>query len=201
VHFVEGDDPARMHQAFAATLETCYSKIRDIQRQARNGIQSNGSHADPRPRWPAIVLRTPKGWTGPKEVDGLPVEGTFRAHQVPLEAIRSEPRHLAMLEPGCKAIAPINLPHRDAEDHQQRNHAASEDAPNAALRTTMATMTSVVEDVSQHDRDNCCADQYDRHHARKLPHQDLPAARSPVVLNLVSAVLRQTPLHLGLSKA
>jgi xylulose-5-phosphate/fructose-6-phosphate phosphoketolase len=73
VHFVEGDDPARMHQAFAATLETCYSKIRDIQRRARNGIESTGSHADPRPRWPAIVLRTPKGWTGPKEVDGLPV--------------------------------------------------------------------------------------------------------------------------------
>ena len=73
MHFVEGDDPALMHQQFAATLDRCYRRIRDIQSQARTaGV------AGRRPRWPAIVLRTPKGWTGPREVDGLPVEGTFR---------------------------------------------------------------------------------------------------------------------------
>src|SRR5438094_6616896 len=74
-HFIAGDDPARVHQEFAAALDTCYEQIRAIQAAARTGGFSD------RPRWPAIVLRTPKGWTGPKELDGLPVEGTFRAHQ------------------------------------------------------------------------------------------------------------------------
>ena len=78
VHFVEGDDPHLVHQAFAATLDTCYDAIRDIQQSARTKGFSG------RPRWPLIVLRTPKGWTGPKVVHDLPVEGTFRAHQVPL---------------------------------------------------------------------------------------------------------------------
>lgn len=85
IHFVGGDDPAAMHQAFAATLDTCYDRIRDIQRDAReNGVSD-------RVRWPAIVLRTPKGWTGPKVVHGVPVEGTFRAHQVPLSDVRTDP--------------------------------------------------------------------------------------------------------------
>src|SRR6266567_3795921 len=76
--FVKGSDPMTVHQEFAATLETAILKIREIQSSARkNGFTQ-------RPVWPAIVLRTPKGWTGPKIVDGLPVEGTFRAHQVPL---------------------------------------------------------------------------------------------------------------------
>ena len=75
----------RLHQEFAATLDACYAKIRAIQQEARtNGVSG-------RPRWPAIVLRTPKGWTGPKVVDGLPVEGTFRAHQVPLAERAHEP--------------------------------------------------------------------------------------------------------------
>src|SRR4051812_31219057 len=74
-HFVEGDEPAAMHQAFAATLDACYARIRSIQAEARtHGVRE-------RPRWPAIVLRSPKGWTGPVEVDGVPVSGTFRAHQ------------------------------------------------------------------------------------------------------------------------
>ncbi len=82
-YFVEGDDPPRVHQAFAATLDWCYDRIRAIQQEAReHGIFE-------RPRWPAIVLRTPKGWTGPKEVDGHPVEGTFRAHQVPMADTRT----------------------------------------------------------------------------------------------------------------
>jgi xylulose-5-phosphate/fructose-6-phosphate phosphoketolase len=92
VYFLEGDDPLRLHQEFAATLDTCYAQIRAIQREARmKGVSG-------RPRWPTIVLRTPKGWTGPKEVDGQPVEGTFRAHQVPLEHVRTNPEHLAQLE-------------------------------------------------------------------------------------------------------
>ncbi|MBV9282351.1 MAG: phosphoketolase family protein [Chloroflexi bacterium] len=91
VHFVEADEPMRAHQEFAAVLDTCYERIRAIQRDARaNGVSA-------RPRWPAIVLRTPKGWTGPKVVDGLPVEGTFRAHQVPLAEVVSRPDQLAML--------------------------------------------------------------------------------------------------------
>ncbi len=103
VHFVEGDDPMRLHQQFAATLDTCYQKIRAIQRDARtNGVET-------RPRWPAIVLRTPKGWTGPKVVDGLPVEGTFRAHQVPLANVRSDPKHLAMLQEWMHSYEPDRL--------------------------------------------------------------------------------------------
>src|SRR5262249_39210304 len=74
--------------------------IRSIQEQARSGNPAG------RPRWPALVLRTPKGWTGPKEVDGKPVEGTFRAHQVPLPAVRENPEHLAMLEEWMRSYRP-----------------------------------------------------------------------------------------------
>jgi xylulose-5-phosphate/fructose-6-phosphate phosphoketolase len=75
VFFVEGDDPQRLHQEFAAVLDICHDRIRAVQREARTaGLRG-------RPRWPAIVLRTPKGWTGPHEVNSLPVEGTFRAHR------------------------------------------------------------------------------------------------------------------------
>ena len=103
VHFVEGDDPARVHQALAATLNRCYEQIRAIQRAAReNGVSE-------RPRWPMIVLRTPKGWTGPVEVDGLPVEGTFRAHQVPLSGVRSNPEQLALLEEWMRSYRPEEL--------------------------------------------------------------------------------------------
>src|SRR5438270_7354182 len=92
VHFVEGDDPMEMHQAFASTLDTCYAKIRSYQEEARaHGFAQ-------RPNWPAIILRTPKGWTGPKEVDGLPIEGTFRAHQVPVAEVKTNPEHLKILE-------------------------------------------------------------------------------------------------------
>ncbi|HEY0792649.1 MAG TPA: hypothetical protein VGD78_16420 [Chthoniobacterales bacterium] len=80
--FVGGDDPERVHRDFAVTLEKAVLRIRDLQHEARTGGCTQ------RPRWPAIVLRTPKGWTCPKVVDGLPVEGTFRAHQVPLAHVR-----------------------------------------------------------------------------------------------------------------
>ena len=103
VNFVEGDDPERVHQAFAATLDRCYERIRAIQREARErGVFE-------RPRWPAIVLRTPKGWTGPKVVDGQPVEGTFRAHQVPLANVRDNPDHFAQLEEWMRSYRPDEL--------------------------------------------------------------------------------------------
>ncbi len=101
--FVEGDDPLSMHQLFAAALDECYDEIRRIQEEAR----SRGFRG--RPTWPLIVLRTPKGWTGPKEVDGVPIEGTFRAHQVPLEAVRENPSHLALLEAWLRSYHPEEL--------------------------------------------------------------------------------------------
>ena len=89
---VAGDDPREMHQLMAATLDRALAEIRGIQSEARSmGFKR-------RPRWPAIVLRTPKGWTGPKVVDGKLVEGTFRAHQVPLAEVRTNPAHLQLLE-------------------------------------------------------------------------------------------------------
>ncbi len=103
VHFVEGDDPTRTHQAFAETLETCYAKIRSYQEDARkNGFTGV-------PRWPAIILRSPKGWTGPKEVDGEPIEGTFRAHQVPVEGVKTNPEHLKILEEWMRSYKPEEL--------------------------------------------------------------------------------------------
>jgi xylulose-5-phosphate/fructose-6-phosphate phosphoketolase len=99
-HFVGGADPRQVHCDFATTLDACFDQIRTIQRRAREDGERE------RPRWPAIVLRTPKGWTGPKEVDGQPVEGTFRAHQVPLAAVRENPEHLAMLEQWMRSYRP-----------------------------------------------------------------------------------------------
>ncbi|MGH7933339.1 MAG: phosphoketolase family protein [Candidatus Binataceae bacterium] len=103
VHFVEGDDPAPMHEAFAATLDRCYARIRGFQDDARKSGLST------RPKWPIIVLRTLKGWTGPKVVDGVPVEGTFRAHQVPLPNVRENPEHLKMLEAWMRSYRPEEL--------------------------------------------------------------------------------------------
>lgn len=92
VHFVEGDDPMTMHRLFAETLEQCYTSILNYQNDARTGGFTE------RPRWPVIVLRSPKGWTGPREVDGVQIEGTFRAHQVPVADVRDNPEHLKILE-------------------------------------------------------------------------------------------------------
>jgi xylulose-5-phosphate/fructose-6-phosphate phosphoketolase len=89
---VEGDEPAAMHQLMAATLDAAVTRIREIQHRART------AGVDGRPRWPMIVLRTPKGWTGPKVVDGVHIEGTFRAHQVPLAEVRTNPAHLKLLD-------------------------------------------------------------------------------------------------------
>ncbi|HWU87838.1 MAG TPA: phosphoketolase family protein [Kofleriaceae bacterium] len=103
VCFVGGDDPLPVHRALAATLDTCVARIRSIQEAARTrGVRGT-------PRWPAIVLRTPKGWTGPKTLHGLPIEGTFRSHQVPLPAVREDPRQLAMLEAWMRSYEPERL--------------------------------------------------------------------------------------------
>ncbi len=102
--FVEGDDPAEMHQAMAGALDGIVNEIHRIQRAAR------GSAGDPtRPRWPMIVLRSPKGWTGPREVDGHAVEGTWRSHQVPLAAVRTDPTHLEQLETWLRSYRPDDL--------------------------------------------------------------------------------------------
>jgi len=102
-YFVEGDDPLVVHQLLAGTLDVCYAEIRAIQDEARkNGFTKQ-------PVWPMIVLRTPKGWTCPKEVDGTPIEGTFRAHQVPLDGVRDNPEHLAILEAWMKSYGADEL--------------------------------------------------------------------------------------------
>jgi xylulose-5-phosphate/fructose-6-phosphate phosphoketolase len=103
VHYVEGHDPDTMHQLMAATLDTVADEIRAIQQDSRtNGFKK-------RPLWPMIVLRSPKGWTGPKMVDGKPVEGTFRAHQVPVDDIGKNPEHLRILEDWMRSYHPDDL--------------------------------------------------------------------------------------------
>ena len=104
-HFVVGDDPADVHQQLAATLDEVLDDIETIQHQAR---EATGSPAV-RAVWPMIVLRTPKGWTGPKEVDGVPVEGTFRSHQVPLAETRSNAEHRDLLEQWLRSYRPEEL--------------------------------------------------------------------------------------------
>jgi xylulose-5-phosphate/fructose-6-phosphate phosphoketolase len=101
--FVEGDDPAAMHQLMAATLDDITAEIADTQRRAREDGETE------RPRWPMIVLRTPKGWTGPKIVDGLPAEGSFRSHQVPIADLAGNPAHLAQLEEWMRSYRPEEL--------------------------------------------------------------------------------------------
>jgi xylulose-5-phosphate/fructose-6-phosphate phosphoketolase len=102
-YFVEGHEPERMHQLLASTLDRVVAEIRRIQSDART------RGATSRPRWPMIVFKTPKGWTGPKEVDGLPVEGTYRAHQVPLSEPTENPEHLKMLEAWMRSYRPEEL--------------------------------------------------------------------------------------------
>ena len=103
-YFVEGSDPPSMHQAMAATLEHCVREIRHIQQETRR----SGSEVK-RPRWPVVILRSPKGWTGPKEVDGHKVEGFWRAHQVPLAELHENPSHLALLEEWLRSYRPQEL--------------------------------------------------------------------------------------------
>ena len=111
-HFVVGDDPAAVHQELAATLDAALDTIAAIQHDARDPASSLRPGAGPRatrPTWPMIVLRTPKGWTGPKEVDGVPVEGTWRAHQVPLAETRNNAEHRELLEQWMRSYRPEEL--------------------------------------------------------------------------------------------
>jgi xylulose-5-phosphate/fructose-6-phosphate phosphoketolase len=103
VYVVEGDDPMRVHEEMASTLDAITAEIREIQRRARRGGDRE------RPRWPALVLRTPKGWTGPKYVDGQLVEGTWRAHQVPMAEVRTNADHLRLLEDWMRSYRPAEL--------------------------------------------------------------------------------------------
>jgi xylulose-5-phosphate/fructose-6-phosphate phosphoketolase len=102
-YFVEGSDPAEMHRTMATTLDTIVSEIRTIQTKAREGGKVE------RPRWPMIVLRTPKGWTGPKEIRGHKVEGTWRSHQVPFSDVRGNSENLALLENWLRSYKPEEL--------------------------------------------------------------------------------------------
>ena len=102
-YFVSGDDPMTMHQLMAGALDAAFSDIARIQADARE------NHDSVRKQWPMIVLRSPKGWTGPKVVDGKPTEGSFRSHQVPLSGIASNPEHLRLLEEWMRSYRPEEL--------------------------------------------------------------------------------------------
>ena len=102
-YYVEGDVPEEMHQLMATVLDKCIETIRQIQSNARS------KHDPIRPRWPMIVLRSPKGWTGPKFVDGMPIEGSFRSHQVPILVDAGHPDHVALLENWMKGYRPEEL--------------------------------------------------------------------------------------------
>src|SRR5262249_17836831 len=102
-YIVEGDDPPAVHRLMAATLDQIVGEIRRIQSEARSkGVKQ-------RPAWPMIILRTPKGWTGPAQVDGLETEGSWRSHQVPLASLAENPAHLALLEQWLKSYRPDEL--------------------------------------------------------------------------------------------
>jgi xylulose-5-phosphate/fructose-6-phosphate phosphoketolase len=101
--FVEGDEPAAVHHELAAAMDSALDQISEIQRAARAGL------AGGRPSWPMIVLRTPKGWTGPKEVDGLKIEGTYRAHQVPVADFKEHPDHVQILDAWLRSYRPGEL--------------------------------------------------------------------------------------------
>ncbi|EHK53221.1 phosphoketolase family protein, partial [Allomesorhizobium alhagi] len=103
--FVEGDQPAAMHERMAAALDEAIDRIRSIQSTARNDANDHS----PRPAWPMIILRSPKGWTGPKQIDGLKTEGFWRSHQVPLSGLADNPEHLKLLEDWLRSYRPEEL--------------------------------------------------------------------------------------------
>ncbi len=107
-YFVEGHEPDAMHQLMAATLDTIVKEIQSIQNDARRNNARQGGQPT-RPAWPMVVLRSPKGWTGPKEVDGKPIEGTWRSHQVPVADLQSKPAHVKILEKWMKSYRPEEL--------------------------------------------------------------------------------------------
>jgi len=125
--FITGEDPELMHQEMAIILDTAYDEIRAIQKNARETAEKT------RPIWPMIVMRTPKGWTGPKEVDGKPVEGTWRAHQVPFSEVREKPGHLKLLEDWMRSYKPEEL----FDEHGQFREEFADIAPKGKLRMGM----------------------------------------------------------------
>ena len=138
-HIVAGDDPMAVHERFASTMDEVLDEVDRIKRAARDGVTD-------RPRWPMIILRTPKGWTGPKTVDGLPSEGTFRSHQVPFAKVRGNPEHLALLEAWLRSYRPEELfdeagalrPHLTAlAPRGQRRMSANPHANGGLLRTDL----------------------------------------------------------------
>jgi len=131
-HFVEGHDPDPMHQLMAATLDSVLGEIRSIQAEAR----TNGGGR--RPRWPLIILRTLKGWTGPKEVDGKPTEGSWRSHQVPLAELAEKPEHLKLLEKWMKSYKAEEL----FEDSGRFKAEFAELAPTGVRRMSMNPHTN-----------------------------------------------------------
>jgi xylulose-5-phosphate/fructose-6-phosphate phosphoketolase len=124
---LEGDDPAEMHQKAAAVFDTMLDRIAAIQKAARE----DGSTA--RPAWPMLIMKTPKGWTGPKFVDGKPVEGTWRAHQVPLDGVRQNPEHLRQLEEWMRSYKPEEL----FDENGKFREEYAEIAPKGNLRMGM----------------------------------------------------------------
>ena len=106
---VSGDDPPGVHQQMAAALDWALDEIARIQELARSRARSDRDHQASRPAWPMIILRTPKGWTGPKTVDGKQVEGTWRAHQVPVDGFREHPEHIQVLEDWLRSYQPREL--------------------------------------------------------------------------------------------
>ncbi|MFZ6644614.1 phosphoketolase family protein [Undibacterium sp. TJN25] len=125
-HFVEGSDPHIVHQSLAGTLDIILAKIHEIQRQARS---HGAAETIERPRWPMIVFQTPKGWTGPKFVDGLPVEGTWRAHQVPIADFK-KPEHLQLLDDWLRSYRPEEL----FDEHGKFREEFAELAPTGQRR-------------------------------------------------------------------
>src|SRR5690606_30661011 len=112
-YFVEGHEPMDMHARMATAMSECIAEIRAIQQRARSGEETR------RPRWPMIVLRSPKGWTGPAEVDGRKVEDFWRSHQVPLAGLRENPEHLAQLEAWLRSYGPEALFDADGVLHPE----------------------------------------------------------------------------------
>ena len=128
---VSGDEPMDMHQKMADALDQAYAKIRSIQEEARSGTAPTSDAA--RPCWPMIIFRSLKGWTGPKVVDGKQVEGTWRAHQVPLEGMRENPEHLRLLEEWMRSYKPEEL----FDEHGQFRREFADIAPKGKLRMGM----------------------------------------------------------------
>ena len=164
-YFVEGHDPEAMHQLMAATLDKVVAEIKRIQSDARErGVTD-------RPRWPMIVLKTPKGWTGPKVVDGLPVEGTYRAHQVPLSEPTEHPEHLKILEAWMRSYRPEELfdERRPADPRAARTgpKGRSPDGRQPASPTAASCFETCGCPTSATTRSTCRAGQ---RHERGCPH-------------------------------